>query len=69
MRMKRWITGVVCVFLALTAAQSRTCEKAETMQVLRRVNNYFMGTLCRPDVAYYGETQPHEQSMDPCRIL
>ena len=48
MRMKRCTTGVVCVFLALTAAQSRTCEKAETMQVLRRVNNYFMGRYADP---------------------
>ena len=48
MRMKRWTTGVVCVFLALTAAQARTCEKAETMQVLRRVNNYFMGRYADP---------------------
>ena len=48
MRMKRCTTGVVCVFLALTAAQSRTCEKAETMQVLRRANNYFMGRYADP---------------------
>ena len=48
MRMKRWITGVVCVFLALTAAQSRTCEKAETMQVLRRLINHFMGRYHDP---------------------